>query len=124
MTRTLFSRITALVAAVASVVLSLAAPQATAQTAVTVVEYYNKTVAAYFLTGRANEQATLDGISDFQRTGMTFQAVTAASATSAQSAVCRYRILVNASSGVNSHFYGLKSGSVSTAATNLPDFFT
>lgn len=123
MTRILFSRITASVAAVASVVFSLAAPQATAQTAVTVVEYYNKTVAAYFLTGRATEQATLDGISDFQRTGMTFQAVTAASATSAQSAVCRYRILVNASSGVNSHFYGLKSDCDFIAAANLPNFF-
>lgn len=102
--------------------LTLAAPAA-AQTPVTVVEYYNKTVAAYFLTGRTAEQSVLDAATGFQRTGMTFQAVDAASAGTALATVCRYRILVNASSGVNSHFYGLKSDCDLIAASALPNFF-
>ena len=54
-------------------VLTLGAP-AVAQTSVTVVEYYNKTVAAYFLTGRAAEQTAIDAVADFERTGMSFVA--------------------------------------------------
>ena len=102
--------------------LTFGAPAA-AQTPVTVVEYYNKTIAAYFLTGRAAEQTALDAATDFQRTGMTFQAVDAASAGTAFSTVCRYRILVNATSGVNSHFYGLKPDCDLIAASVLPNFF-
>ena len=94
-----------------------------AQTPVTVVEYYNKTVAAYFLTGRAAEQSALDTATDFRRTGMTFQAVDAASAGTTLSRVCRYRILVNAASGVNSHFYGLKADCDLIAASAPPNFF-
>ena len=37
---------------------------------VTVVEYYNKPLDAYFITGRAAEQQQLDALGDFQRTGM------------------------------------------------------
>ena len=96
---------------------------ASAQTLVTVTEYYNKTVAAYFLTGRPAEQAALDGTPAFQRTGMTFQAVDAANAGTALATVCRYRILVNAASGVNSHFYGLKPDCDFIAASVLPNFF-
>ena len=47
----------------------------------TVVEYYNKTLDAYFMTGRTPEQSALDGVADFQRTGMTFQATATAAAT-------------------------------------------
>ena len=103
--------------------LIMGAPAA-AQTPVTVVEYYNKTVAAYFLTGRAAEQAALDVTADFQRTGMTFQAVDAVNAGTTLSTVCRYRILVNASSGVNSHFYGLKADCDLIAASALRNFFS
>ena len=38
--------------------------QTHAQT-VNVVEYRNKTLDAYFITGRANEQALLDTVADF-----------------------------------------------------------
>ena len=47
--------------------------QAQAQSnTVTVVEYYAKTLDAYFITGRAAEQAVLDSVGAFERTGMTF----------------------------------------------------
>ena len=72
---------------------------------VTVTEYYNKTLDAYFITGRANEQQTLDATADFQRTGMTFQAVAASAATSATTRICRFYISV-ASPYTSSHFYG------------------
>ncbi|MBC7710732.1 MAG: hypothetical protein H7203_11750 [Rhizobacter sp.] len=72
---------------------------------VTVTEYYNKTLDAYFITGRANEQQTLDATADFQRTGMTFQAVAAIAATTATTRICRFYINV-ASPFTSSHFYG------------------
>lgn len=93
------------VCAAAAVGLSLAQP-AMAQTAVTVVEYYNKGIAAYFLTGRQDEQTQLDAIADFQRTGMSFVASASAGAIAPLAPVCRYRIdLPN--SAFSSHFYGL-----------------
>ena len=97
------------------------AGSALAQAPVTVVEYYNKTIASYFLTGRAAEQATLDGVSDFQRTGMSFVATAAAGASAPLDAVCRYRINVTGSS-FSSHFYGLTADCATIAALNLPNF--
>ncbi|MEO7253493.1 MAG: S41 family peptidase [Casimicrobium sp.] len=106
--------------AAATVALSLAQP-AWAQTAVTVVEYYNSSVAAYFLTGRAAEQTALDGNADFQRTGMTFAASAAAGAAFPLDSVCRYRIAVSDSS-VSSHFYGLSADCALIASYNLANF--
>lgn len=77
---------------------------ASAQT-VTVVEYYNKAIDAYFITGRANEQTILDGVADFQRTGMTFQATAVASAPASLTKICRFYISAT-SPYVSSHFYG------------------
>ena len=95
---------------------------AAAQTPVTVVEYYNKNIAAYFLTGRAAEQVSLDAISDFQRTGATFVATSAAGASAPLDSVCRYRINVPGST-FSSHFYGLSADCAALAALNLPNFF-
>lgn len=73
--------------------------------AVTVIEYYNKPLDAYFITGRATEQQQVDAIADFQRTGMTFQAIAASAATSATTRICRFYI--NATSPfTSSHYYG------------------
>ncbi|MCS6996778.1 MAG: S41 family peptidase [Casimicrobiaceae bacterium] len=72
---------------------------------VTVVEYYNTRINAYFITGRAHEQALLDGIADFRRTGMTFEARAASAALPGQQPVCRYQIRVTQQ--FSSHFYGL-----------------
>jgi len=73
--------------------------------AVTVVEYYNRTLDSYFITGRANEQAALDGIADFQRTGMTFQATAAAAGGAGSTRICRFYISVT-SPYTSTHFYG------------------
>ena len=72
---------------------------------VNVVEYRNKTLDAYFITGRVNEQVLLDTVADFSRTGMSFQATDAASAPGALTKICRFYVNV-ASPFVNSHFYG------------------
>ena len=72
---------------------------------VTVVEYYNKSIDAYFVTGRANEQSALDGVADFQRTGMTFQATAVTGAAPTQTKICRFYISF-ATPYVSSHFYG------------------
>ena len=72
---------------------------------VTVVEYYNKTLDAHFITGRANEQTALDGVADFRRTGMTFAATAVASAPASLTKICRFYISI-ASPYVSSHFYG------------------
>ncbi len=93
--------------------------------AVTVVEYYNQPLDAYFITGRVNEQQSLDAAAGFQRTGMTFQAVTAASALSNPAAgtrVCRFYVNTG-SPYANSHFYGREGTDCeSLRAQNLPGF--
>lgn len=73
--------------------------------AVTVVEYYNKALDAYFVTGRTAEQQQLDAVADFQRTGMTFQAVAASGAPAFMTRICRFYIST-ASPFSSTHFYG------------------
>ncbi len=73
--------------------------------AVTAVEFYNKTLDAYFITGRVTEQLLLDGRTDFQRTGMTFEAVSAPDLTTNTQRICRFYISLD-SPPTNSHFYG------------------
>lgn len=108
---------------------SLWAASASAQQAVTVVEYYNKSIAAYFLTGRASEQTSLDAVADFQRTGVTFVATSATGAVAPLDSVCRYRVAIPnsnlASPGqpFSSHFYGLTGDCATVAGYNLPNFF-
>ena len=90
--------------------------------AVTVVEYYNTALDAYFITGRANEQALLDGSSGFRRTGMSFQATDATVGSVTLSRICRFYISV-ANPFTSSHFYG-KEGSdcEGIRAQNVPGF--
>jgi hypothetical protein len=73
--------------------------------AATVVEYYNKPLDAYFITGRVNEQALLDTIADYQRTGMTFQAESSTSAIAGLSKICRFYVSLTVPF-TSSHFYG------------------
>ena len=82
--------------------LGAAANSACAQ-AVTVVEYYNQTLDAYFITGRASEKQQLDVLPVFQRTGMSFEATASAPGTAQ---VCRFYVN-SATPYANSHFYGL-----------------
>ncbi len=97
------------------------ATSAVAQTPVTVVEYYNKAIAAYFLTGRSAEQATLDTVADFQRTGASFTAVSATGASAPLDSACRYRIAVTGST-FSSHFYGLSADCALIASFQLANF--
>ena len=84
-----------------------AAAQSSAST-VTVVEYHNTVGDAYFVTGRAAEQAALDTVAAFRRTGMSFTATAAAAATADQAHVCRLYINLPAA-GVSSHYYGTQA---------------
>ena len=89
---------------------------------VTVVEYYNKPLDAYFITGRATEQQQLDAQVDFQRTGMTFQAVAAAGAPATTTRICRFYISAT-SPFTSSHFYGREGTDCEyLRAQNLPGF--
>lgn len=77
---------------------------ALAQT-VTVVEYYNAALDAYFITGRDTEQTLLDAQPTFTRTGMSFRAVAASAASPNDARVCRFYVNI-ATPFANSHFYG------------------
>ena len=108
-------------AALAAVLCAFNAVTAFAQT-VTVVEYYNKALDAYFMTGRATDQTALDGAADFQRTGMTFQATAAATAANALTKICRFYIHTS-TPYTSSHFYGRQGVDCeSIRAQNLPGF--
>ena len=96
--------------------------QTQAQT-VNVVEYRNKTLDAYFITGRASEQAALDAVADFSRTGMSFQAVSAATSAAALTKVCRFYVSL-ASPFVSSHFYGRQGSDCEAALAANPPGFT
>ncbi len=90
--------------------------------AVTVVEYYNTGLDAYFITGRSNEQVLLDGTSGFRRTGMSFQATDATVGSATLSRICRFYVSVS-NPFTSSHFYG-KEGSdcEGLRAQNVPAF--
>lgn len=89
---------------------------------VTVIEYYNKPLDAYFITGRATEQQQLDAQVDFQRTGMSFQAVAAAGAPATATRICRFYISAT-SPFTSSHFYGREGTDCEyIRAQNLPGF--
>jgi BNR repeat-like domain len=120
MSITPFHRIFAAAGAVFA--LTVCSIQAHAQ-AVNVVEYYNATLDSYFITGRSNEQALLDGLaSDFRRTGMQFTATAAASARAGDVRICRFYISV-ASPFASTHFYGRERIDCESLVTqNLPGF--
>lgn len=95
---------------------------------VTVVEYYNATLDAYFITGRATEQAALDALpADFRRTGMQFAATSASTAAAAGDVrICRFYISVPSPAGAftNSHFYGREGVDCEAIVAQLPAGFT
>lgn len=105
-------------------------PVAVAQTSapVTVVEYYNATLDAYFITGRTAEQTTLDSLpADFRRTGMQFAAAAAGAAAPAGDVrICRFYISVAspASAFTNSHFYGREGIDCEAILAQLPAGFS
>ncbi len=90
--------------------------------AVTVIEYHNAALDAYFITGRANEQALLDTTAGFRRTGMSFQAADATVGSATLSRICRFYVSTS-NPFTSSHFYG-KEGSdcEGLRAQNVPGF--
>ena len=98
-------RLVSVAVAVGSVVApTLADAQARDETLI-VVEYYVKTLDAYFITGRTNEQQILDRTGDISRTGVTFQAISAVNANPDLTRICRFYVS-QSNPFVSSHFYG------------------
>lgn len=90
--------------------------------AVTVVEYHNAALDAYFITGRSNEQTLLDGAAGFRRTGMTFQATNGADASGALTRICRFYVSLT-NPYTSSHFYGKEGVDCEgIRAQNVPGF--
>ncbi len=89
-------------------------------TIVTVAEFYNTALDAWFVSGRPDEQYVLDSTSGFQRSGATFQAKSALASdlTAAEDAVCRYYISIT-SPFTSSHFYGFKATDCATIASGI-----
>lgn len=87
---------------------------------VTVAEFYNTGLDAWFISGRPDEQYVLDNTSGFQRSGATFQAKSALASdlTAAEDAVCRYYISIT-SPFTSSHFYGFKATDCATIASGI-----
>lgn len=95
---------------------------ARASETVVVVEYYQRDLDSYFITGRADEQQLLDSIPTFARTGAVFVANAASSPQSGQTRICRFYISTT-SPFANTHFYGRETSDCATiAATSPPGF--
>lgn len=104
-----------------AICLGLSLSSAWAQ-AVNVIEYYNKPLDAYFITGRVNEQAALDAQPSFERTGMSFQAVAAVGAPASMTRICRFYINTT-TPFASTHFYGREGiDCESIRALNLAGF--
>lgn len=104
--------------AVATLLL-IAAPSQTH--AVAVVEYFVTGNNSYFLTGKADEQKTLDALSNnCRRTGTEFDAFAAKAGPVGTQDYCRFYISIPAQN-VSSHFYGNASSDCPLiVAANLP----
>ncbi len=89
---------------------------------VTVVEYYQRDLDSYFITGRASEQQLLDTIPAFTRTGAVFVANSATSPQREQTRICRFYIST-ASPFANTHFYGRETSDCATIAAASPPGF-
>ena len=100
----------------------LASGSVTAQS-VTVVEFYNKAVDAYFITGRLPEQQSLDALPDFRRTGMSFDAVATTASSSATTRICRFYISLN-TPPTSTHFYGREGIDCEAIQAQRPAGFT
>ena len=116
----LFQRV---IVALSGAVLSLTSQAARAVETVTVIEYHNQSLDAYFITARAAEQTVLDGTAGFNRTGTRFVANAAADATANQIRICRFYVSL-AAPFVSSHFYGAETTDCAVLQRNLPPGFT
>ena len=96
--------------------------RAQTSTPITVVEYFNATLNAYFITGRSTEQNALDASPYFLRTGMSFSALPTNPVTGGTGAICRFYVGLTAPY-TSSHFYGRQGVDCeSLRSKNLPGF--
>ncbi len=111
--------------ALAALTLFAAATATTAQAVetVTVIEYYNQSLDAYFITARVDEQTLLDSSPNFVHTGTRFVANAAADATASQTRICRFYIS-GVSPFVSSHFYGAESKDCVPLRASVPAGFS
>jgi Repeat of unknown function (DUF5648) len=116
-------RFIVIVSLAAVAALALAARTADAIETVTVIEYYNQNLDAYFITARPAEQTLLDGAVGFSRTGTRFVANAAADATVSQTRICRFYIS-GSSPFVSSHFYGAENTDCRTLQAANPAGFS
>jgi hypothetical protein len=72
---------------------------------VTVVEYYNRTLNTYFITGRTAEQQMLDQVADFRAHRHVIPGAQHRRRATRVSGICRFYVSI-ASPFTNSHFYG------------------
>lgn len=115
---------TTLAAVASSVILSFSAASASAQSTVTVVEYYNVALDSYFITSRSTEIAAIDALPQaFIRTGVTFTGFAANANVAGTDAVCRYYIK-STTPPISSHFYGLAATDCALIAAASPAGFT
>ncbi len=112
-----------LLAGLLTTFLCLTSCAAHAAETVTVIEYYNQSLDAYFITARSTEQTLLDSSAGFSRTGTRFVANAAADATSNQTRICRFYI-ASTSPFVSSHFYGAEKTDCALLQANLPAGFS
>ena len=96
---------------------------AQSQTSITVVEYFNATLNAYFITGRSNEQTALDASPNFLRTGMSFRALSTNPVTGGAGGVCRFYVAL-AAPYTSSHFYGRQGVDCESLRSKTPMGFT
>jgi hypothetical protein len=95
-------------------------PTAHAQTTVEVIEYYIPALNKYFITGRANEKALLDGNGAFTRTGMSFRAFAAdSSAPVGTVPICRFYL---PAPGPNTHAYLAPTDCATVTSNRLAGF--
>lgn len=87
----------------------------------TVVEYFNATLAHYFIASDPDEIQRLDGgtIAGWQRTGETFRAIPVAEMPSFGLPVCRFYGLPEA--GLDSHFFTADAGECAAVRSRWPD---
>jgi hypothetical protein len=107
-------------AAALAAVLALAG--AAPASADTVVEYYNKGLDYYFITGLPAEIQALDSgkVTGWTRTGLSFETFAAADPKLAGSTpVCRF--LGNPARGINSHFYSASPDECAAVKAKWPD---
>lgn len=101
----------------------LAVQAAHAIETLTVIEYYNQNLDAYFITAWPTEQVLLDSTAGFQSHRHSLCCQRAADATAMQARICRLYVS-GTSPFVSSHFYGVEKTDCALIQANVPAGFS